>query len=117
MNQELITRLLDLATRKDRFTFDLRGNCQVYAGIVCAYRATQNSDTPLDLPAVIAHALDHDGIIGAWSKDGRTYYDSCRLFTDQEVALRFARAQGQRAIYNLNRDKEVVVDLDDAQAA
>lgn len=109
--EQLIERLSTLATRKDRFTFDLRGECQVYSGVVAAYRATQDSGQSMDLPVVITHALDHDGIIGAWKDpdDGRMYFDSCRVFTDVEHALRFAAEQGQRSVFNLNRDEEVPV--------
>ncbi len=111
--EDMIERLTELADRKDRFTFDLRGNCQVYTGIVCAYRTREDEATPLELAMVVAHAFEHDGIVGAW-KDvhGRTIYDSCRLFTDHERALRFARAQGQRAVFNLNRHMDIPVDAE-----
>lgn len=117
--ESMMERLNGLARRKSRFTYDLRGACQVYTGIVSAYKATQDSDQAMDLPAVIAHALDHDGIVGAWRdpSDGRIQYDSCRVFTDQESALRFARTQGQRSVYNLNRDEEVPTDPDEMRAA
>ncbi len=97
-----------LLERKERFTYDLRGRCQVYEGVVAAYRAPDGADHFTDVSAVIEHALAHEGIVGGWRDpaQGRCYYYSCRLFTDTEHALRFARAQGQRAVYNLNRDKE-----------
>ena len=108
---QLIPRLLALTAKKDRFTFDLRGECQVYAGIVSAYRATEDSDHFIELPAVIAHALANDGIVGARKDpmDGKTYYDSCRIFTDLDQALRFARQERQRSVFNLNRNEEVQV--------
>ena len=107
----MLERLADLALRRARFTFDLRGNCLVYTGIVCAYRATQDSARVLDLPAVVAHAMAHDGIVGGWTdpQSGRVQYDSCRLFTDLDMALRFARGEGQRSVYNLNREEEITV--------
>src|SRR5215207_3056329 len=87
-----LERLLELVAMKKRFTYDLRSQCQVYSGVVCAYRATKDSDHFLELPAVLDHALANDGIVGVWTdqKDGRTYYDSCRLFTDVPNAIRFA---------------------------
>lgn len=110
--KKVIERLAELAQRRDRFTYDLRGECLVDRGIVSAYRATQDSQHFTDVPAVILHALSHDGIVGAWKDpaDGTVYYDSCRLFTDLNHALRFAREQYQRSVYNLNRDEEVPVD-------
>jgi fructokinase len=109
--EHFIIRLTELLQRKERFTYDLRGDCQVYNGVVAAYRATQDSDHFIDLPMVIAHALAHDGIVGGWKNpaDGRTYYDSCRLFTDVQEAVRFADREGQQAVYNLNREEEVAV--------
>jgi hypothetical protein len=109
---KLIDRLSDLARRKERFTYDLRGNCQVYSGIVSSYRAAPDSLHFTDLPMVILHALEHDGVVGAWKdpRDGRIYYDSCRLFTDVGNAFFFARMEGQRSVYNLNREEELFVD-------
>ena len=110
--KKLIERLAELVERRDRFTYDLRGECMVDRGIVCAYQWTQDSQHFTDAPAVILHALGHDGIVGAWKnpEDGKVYYDSCRLFTDLDNALRFAREQHQRSVFNLNRDEEVPVD-------
>ncbi len=109
--RDLLQQLAAIVTRKDRFTFDLRGGCQVYTGIVAAYKTTRDSDHFTDLPLVIAHALEHDGIVGAWKdpRNGRTYYDSCRVFTDMDSALRFAQQQQQISVRNLNRDLEVPV--------
>ena len=105
---KLIDRLRDLSQRKERFTFDVRGNCLVYSGVVAPYRATLDSDHFTELPKVVDHALDHDGIIGGWKdSNGTVYYDSCRVFTDVEHALHFARTERQRSVYNLNREEEV----------
>lgn len=105
-------RLKDLVSRKDRFTFDLRSECLVYTGIVSAYHATEDSEHFTDLPKVMAHALENDGVVGMWKdpETGRINYDSCRIFTDLENALRFARQERQKSVYNLNREEEVRVD-------
>lgn len=105
-------RLNELLRTKERFTFDLRGDCQVYEGIVSAYRATQDADHFTDLLKVVAHANSHDGIIGAWKDpgSGAVQYDSCRLFTDLANAKRFALAQKQRSVFNLYRNEEVWLD-------
>jgi hypothetical protein len=106
----IIDRLAALSAQHDRFIFDVRGECLVYSGIVGAYRATDFSEHFTDLPLAVAHALANDGIVGAWKNDdGRNCYDSCRLFTDHDHAIRFAREQGQRSVYNLNRDQEIIV--------
>ena len=101
-----------IGTYQDPGQVHVRLECLIYSGVVAAYRATQDSDHFLDLPKVLAHALEHDGIIGAWRdpQDGTTYHDSCRLFTDVGSALRFAKTQTQRSFYNLDRGQEVVVD-------
>lgn len=110
--EKLIARLQELTVRKQRFTYDLRSDCLVYSGIVSAYRATMDSEHFADLAAVVEHAQQHDGIIGGWRDplDGRLNLDSCRLFTDVAGALRFAQHEGQRSVYNLNREEEVHVE-------
>lgn len=111
---DLVTdRLLSLIARKDRFIYDLRGNCQVYDGVVAAYRATTESGHFTELPLAVAHAMENDGIIGMWKQPGTgsVVFDSCRVFTDVENALRFARTQQQRSVQNLNRNEEVEVDM------
>lgn len=107
----ILTRLHELVQRRSRFTYDLRGNCIVYTGVVAAYRATDEAPHFLELELAVAHAFAHDGLVGAWRdpETGRTSFDSCRLFMDMDSALRFAREQQQRAVYNLNRDQEVRV--------
>ncbi len=108
---ELVDRIREIAERKTRFSYDLRGRAFVDTGIVAAYRATQESERFSDLPDVVRHALDHEGIIGGWRdpETGRFYFDSCRVFTDAGSAIRFAIAQKQRSIFNLNRNEEIPV--------
>lgn len=109
--EKVIDRLRALSQRRERFTFDLRGNCLVYSGVVAAYRAAQESGHFTDRPKVILHALQHDGIIGAWhDPNGRVFYDSCRVFTDVEQAVHFARTERQHSVYNLNRDEEIAAE-------
>lgn len=108
-------RMTELLHRKERFMYDLRGECQVYEGIACAYHATPDAEHFKDLLKVVAHAAAHDGIIGA-CKDpasNSVQYDSCRLFTDLANAKRFAQEQGQRSIFDLYRNEEVwLVEMD-----
>lgn len=111
MKSSLFDELTSLIRRKDRFTYDLRGRCQVYAGVVAAYRMENGQEHYKDLSEAIAHALEHDGIIGAWKDPAtrETVFDSCRLFTAQETAVLFAQQQEQKAVYNLNREYEVFI--------
>jgi hypothetical protein len=107
----LMRTILELVERHERFTYDLRGECRVLSGCVAAYRSEENGSTVMDLTKAIAHALERDGILGAWRdpETGEVKYDSCRVFTDQEQALRFAYEQEQRSVFNLNRMIEVNV--------
>ncbi len=109
---KIIDRLNVLAGRHERFIFDLRGNCLVYTGVIAAYDGALSNALQGDPSAAILHALDHDGIVGAWKEGGssRSRFASCRLFTDQASALRFAKQQQQPTVFNLNRDLEVQVD-------
>ncbi len=107
----LIASIQEMVERHDRFTYDLRARCRVLSGVVAAYRAG-DPDVPLTDPAkAIARALDSDGILGARRdpQTGVVQYDSCRVFTDQDQALRFAMDEDQRSIFNLNRMIEVPV--------
>jgi hypothetical protein len=109
--EKLLERIQEIASRKNRFTYDIRGHCFVERGVVAAYRASENSDHFSDLPGVITHALAHEGILGSWldPADGKRYYDSCRVFSDEGTAFSFAQRQGQKAVYNLNRGIERAV--------
>ena len=109
--KRLLERLTSLVARRERFTYDLRGDCLVDQGTVAPYRPSGERSTFPDLHHAIAHALEHDGILGARRDpvSGEMNYASCRLFTDQDHALRFAEAEGQPAVYNMNRMIEVAV--------
>src|SRR5690349_11486014 len=108
---KLIDRLKELATRKDRFTYDLRGNCQVYSGVIACYRASADSEHFTEMPAAIMHALENDSVLTVRrDADGKLLFDSCRVFTDLPQALRFAAREKQRSVYNLNRGEHVQVD-------
>lgn len=107
----LIDRLRSLAARKARFCYDVRGNSYVYDGVVAPYRVeVENAETNELLP-ILEHALVNDGMVTG-VKDaatGKTLFTSGRHYTDVGNALRFAREQGQPAVYNWNRQEEVPV--------
>ncbi|MEO8068311.1 MAG: hypothetical protein ABI599_11515 [Flavobacteriales bacterium] len=101
--EKLINRLRDLAAKKDRFVYDLRGNCVVYSGVVCPYRAI-TADGNAQLSVAILDALEHESILmGSRGIDGTAVYESCRLFTNVDQAMRFAKSQGRNTVYSLNR--------------
>lgn len=107
----LIDRLRSLAARKARFCYDVRGNSHVYDGIVAPYRVEVDDAETNDLVPVLEHALVNDGMVTG-VKDaatGNTVFTSGRHYTDLGNALRFAREQGQRTVYNWNRQEEVPV--------
>jgi hypothetical protein len=109
--EKLIDRLKELAQRKDRFTYDLRGNCQVYSGVIACYRASAEHEHFTDLSTAILHAFENDSMVTAWrDAQGTMHFNSCRAFTDLPQALRFAAREKQRSVYNLNRGEEVQVD-------
>jgi hypothetical protein len=99
----------EILKRKDRFTYDLRAGCQVYGGVVAAYRTPDGNDHFTDLQSAVAHAFENEGLVGGWKIPGREdpAYDSCRLFTDMASAMRFAKEQGRQVVFNLNRDREM----------
>jgi hypothetical protein len=103
--------ILELIDRHDRFTYDLRGECRVLSGCVAAYRMDEGASFATDLGKAVSHAFTRDGILGAWRDPatGAVRYSSCRVFTDQDQALRFASEQEQKSVFNLNRMTEVKV--------
>lgn len=108
----LLDRLRAIAARKDRFSYDVRGDSYVYSDFVAPYRLENSKGEPTtELTAALEHALVNDGVVTG-VKDpatGRTLYTSCRLYTDAGNALRFAKEQGQEWVYNWNRSERVEV--------
>ena len=98
----------------DGFTIDVRTLAEPAEGIAVSYAATQNSHSREALERMVAHALRHDGYAGGWynPENGLYYFDSTRLFPEDrlEDALRFARGNGQHAVYILSTGTEVPVD-------
>ncbi|MFT3885586.1 MAG: hypothetical protein QM724_09190 [Flavobacteriales bacterium] len=105
----LIERLKSLAARKNRFSYDVRGDAFVTSDIIAPYSPGAAGRT--DLVSVLEHALAHDAIVSGVKdpESGQVRFTSCRLFTDMANALRFARDQHQTAVYNWNRQEEVLV--------
>ncbi|MBL7940638.1 MAG: hypothetical protein JNL43_14850 [Flavobacteriales bacterium] len=108
----LLERLRSIATRKQRFSYDVRANCYVTSDLIAAYSVPAGKDGLPDLETVLQHALDHDSVVSGYRDpvDGRMRYSSCRLFTDVHNAMVFAKAHGQSTVYNWNRWAEVPVE-------
>ncbi len=108
----LIDRLRSIAARKQRFSYDVRGNSYVNSDLIAAYSVPNGKDGLPELETVLQHALDHDSIVSGYRDpaDGRMHYSSCRLFTDAHNAIAFARAHGQTSVYNWNRWAEIPVE-------
>lgn len=107
-NTLILERLRSIAARKERFSYDVRGDSYVNTDIVAAYDLA--TEGPVELAKVVDHALQHDAIVtGLRTPDGTIHYSSCRIFTDAHNALRFARDQRQRSVYNWNRGSEIPV--------
>lgn len=106
----LLDRLRSIAARKQRFSYDVRGNSYVTSDLVAAYAVPLGKDDLPELERVLQHALDHDAVVsGQRLPDGRMLYTSCRLFTDTHNAITFAKAHGGTTVYNWNRWAEVAV--------
>ena len=107
----LLERLRAIASRKQRFSYDVRGNSYVTSDLIAAYNVPAGKEGLPDLEKVLEHALDNDAIVSGYrNEDGKIMYTSCRLFTDAPNALNFAKAQGQSSVYNWNRWAEVLVE-------
>ncbi len=105
----MMERLRAIAARKERFSYDVRGDSYVNTDLIVAY-SIENTGKPVDLEKVIAHAIANDSIVsGQRLPDGHVVYTSCRLFTDMQNAERFAREQKQTSVYNWNRYAEMPI--------
>jgi hypothetical protein len=111
MTALLLERLRSLAMRKDRFCYDVRGNSHIYHDVVAAYEMDGIDET--DLERVLQHAMEHDSIVSGRRDpvDGMMRYTSCRLFTDVQNAVRFARDQRRPSVFNWNRLTEIPVEM------
>ncbi|GHT01649.1 hypothetical protein AGMMS49525_03070 [Bacteroidia bacterium] len=91
----------------DGFTVDLTTLKKVTGGISVAYLETQDSFDDEGLKRVLKHAMEHEKTVGGWldNDDGSFYYDSVRIFTDLDAAMRFGRENNQIAIFDLTRKK------------
>ena len=92
------------------FTYRLTTGELVTTGIAVGHEATQHCFGESGLERVIEHALYNYGVVGGWrNPEGRMQYDSIRLFTDLEKAVKWGRKQKQYAIFDIDRGLEIVL--------
>jgi len=48
-------------------------------------------------------------VIGTWVEDGKIVFDLCNVIDDEQEALALAKKRGERAIYDLENQKEIFV--------
>ena len=96
------------------FTLDIRTMTEPTNGIAASYAATQDCHGRDQLGKVVSHALKNDGYVGGWynGKDGRYYFDSSRLFAENDIrnAILFGRQNGQQSVYILSSHTDVPLD-------
>ena len=48
-------------------------------------------------------------VIGTWVEDGKIVFDLCNVIDDMKSALKLAAKRGERAIYDLEEQREIFV--------
>ena len=102
--EQLFDAILEIAGKNpDGFTVDLTTLKEVTKGISVAYLETQDSFGEEGLKRVLKHALVHEKKVGGWlnEENGQFYFDSIRIFTNMDEAIRFGRENKQLAIFDL----------------
>ena len=98
-------------SRPEGFTLELSTWTEPKEGISAAYELAESCVDISGLEFVINHAQAHEGFVGGWlnSADSLYYFDSVRIFPvdSLDAAIRFGRANGQIAIYNLSTGEEI----------
>lgn len=91
------------------FTVKLPEMNWVISGYIAAYKDTQNCFGSEGLEKAVQHALNHDKIVGGWLNEENKlfYFDSSKVFENEEEAKKFGRENEQIAIFDLNTFKEI----------
>ena len=48
-------------------------------------------------------------VIGTWVEDGKIVFDLCNVLDDMKAALELGAKRGERAIYDLEEDREIFI--------
>lgn len=100
----MIEKILRLAKAEPGgFTVRLPELERVKQGIVSAYKETQDCFGRSGLEKAVEHSLKHDKVLGGWfnSENGKFYFDSCKIFEDENEAIQFGKENEQIAIFDL----------------
>jgi hypothetical protein len=90
------------------YTLDLESMEIVTKVYPVGFIVTQGAFGNKGLQRCVRHALENDRHLGMWvNGEGIKQYDSVRIFTDLTLALEFARANDQEAIWDLAEMKEI----------
>ena len=101
---QLIEAIEKIAKKNpEGFTVELPTLKEVKSGIVVAYLETQDSFDNEGLQKVIQHAQSHSKTLGGWFNEdnGKYYYDSCKVFSDRDEAIKFGIENKQIAIFDI----------------
>ena len=88
---------------KNGFTVYTYGLNAPVKGFCVAYSDTQNYFGRDGLNKAIEHAQEHFQVVGGWMEDGKTYFDSVRVFQTKEAAVEAAIIENQIAFYELGK--------------
>lgn len=104
----MVGKIIKIATScENGFTYNLEEQKFVKNGFSVAYLETQDSHSLTEIKKCIDHALKNDKIVGGWSDNGKYYFDSVKIFENEEEAVKFAKENKQIAYYDLNLDKSI----------
>lgn len=104
----MLEQLLEIAQRNpEGFSVWIPDLEPVTSGIAVAYSDTQDSHGAEGLRKCLRHAITNGKVIGGWlnESNGRYYFDSVKIFSDERKAKRFGRKHGQIAIYDIGRKR------------
>ncbi|TKT89510.1 hypothetical protein [Dyadobacter frigoris] len=96
-----------ISSLKDGFTYDLKSLQPVKSGIIVAHSSTQNAFGLKGFVKAFTHARYNDNVFGGWYHKGSFYFDSCKVFTDKEEAIKFGIENEQIAIFDLDNLQEI----------
>lgn len=106
--KKLIDAIKEIAEKNpDGFTVELTTLKKVTKGISVAYLETQNCFDDEGLKKVLLHAKKNGNVVGGWlnEENRKFYYDSVRIFTNRDEAIRFGKENEQIAIFDITNLK------------
>lgn len=112
-NSALIEKVWDYSkSNPNGFTINICDWTVPEKGIAVSYASTQNSFDKEALTNVVEHSLKHDCFVGGWLDDGKYYYDSVKLFSEDSLdqAKSFGIQEKQMAIYIISKDSTVYLE-------